>query len=401
MAHRLLIAGAGIGGMSAALACAREGNSVVVLEQASAWQPVGAGIQLGPNVTRLLQAWGLNDGLNAIAARPQNLHVRDAQRASVCGQMRLGNDFLLRYGAPYLTVHRADLQALLANTLAVTPGVQLTLGAEVQNFTQSPGAVQISVQHSDTQTLPTAVPTAVQMEAQALVAADGLWSRVREGMLHDGMPLSTGHTAYRALLKQSDLPKNLRNQDVTAWLGLHMHVVHYPVCRGEWLNIAVFLESPKSLGASGWHAGGDPEVLRSSTLNCHASLQNLLQAAGDWGIWSLHTRPAVRGPEEMAQGRVALLGDAAHPMLPYLAQGAGMAIEDAACLAQSLGVGGDLPAALQAYANARWRRNARVQIRAARNSHLFHAKGLVRWGRNWLMQGLGRHVLDVPWLYRH
>lgn len=397
MAHQLLIAGAGIGGMSAALACAREGHAVTLLEQASAWQPVGAGIQMGPNATRQLQAWGLNVGLDAMAARPQNLQVRDAQRGSVCGQMRLGDDFLQRYGAPYLTMHRADLQGLLAMTLAGTPGVQLTMGTEVQSLTQSPGAVQIGVQLGDVKP----VQTAVQMEAQALVAADGLWSRVREAVLHDGLPVATGHTAYRALLKQSDLPKTLRNQDVTAWLGPDMHAVHYPVCRGEWLNVAVFLESPKSLEASGWHAAGDAEVLRNSTLHCHASLQNLLQAAGDWGIWSLHIRPPLRGPEEMAQGRVALLGDAAHPMLPYLAQGAGMAIEDAACLAQSLSVGSDLPVALQAYANARWRRNARVQSRAGRNSKIFHAKGLIRWGRNWLMQGLGRHVLDVPWLYRH
>lgn len=397
MAHQLLIAGAGIGGMSAALACAREGHGVALLEQAGAWQPVGAGIQLGPNVTRLLQAWGLQAALHDSAARPQNLLVRDANGGDVTGQMRLGDDFLRLYGAPYLTIHRADLQSLLAKALAGTQGVQLTMGAQVQSLVQAPKAVHLTAHYGNEK----AVQKAVQIEAQCVVAADGLWSRVREAVLHDGLPLATGHTAYRALLKQSDLPKNLRSQDVTAWLGPHMHVVHYPVCGGEWLNLAVFLESPKPLETTGWHTDGDAESLRSGTLHCHANLQNLMHAASNWGIWSLCARPPLRGPEEMAQGRVALLGDAAHPMLPYLAQGAGMAIEDAACLARSVSAGSDLPVVLQAYANARWRRNARVQARSARNSKIFHAKGLVRWGRNRLMQGLGRHLLDLPWLYRH
>jgi salicylate hydroxylase len=228
-----------------------------------------------------------------------------------------------------------------------------------------------------------------------------LWSRVRQNLLKDADPVATGHLAYRAMVEQSSLPQHLRSQQVTAWLGPKLHVVQYPVRRGEWLNVVAIVQGRQTGNAQSWDRGANAVKLRRSLSRTCAPLQDLINAIEQWRLWGLSIRPPMCAAKEQAQGRVALLGDAAHPMVPYLAQGAGMAIEDAHVLGQVLaGTAADVPAALQDYASRRWQRNAMVQTRALRNGQIFHAAGLVRWGRDAAMKLLGERLLDQPWLYR-
>ena len=387
----VLVAGGGIGGLAAALACARSGQPVQLFERSPVLAEAGAGIQLGPNVTRLLQAWGLTASLQAVAAYPDNLVIRSADTGAELGRLRLGAQARARYGAPYATIHRADLQALLLQAVQAEAGVALTLDQAITGFEQD--ANSVSVQHADGH----------QTSGALLVGADGLWSRVRQHLLGDGAPRLTGHQAYRALLPQAELPATLRCQDVVVWLGVGLHVVQYPVRGGDWLNVVALVEDRAQHqnpdDRSGWdHAalGADlQQLLRSAA----PALQALVQAMGGWRLWHLQLRETVANASQMSQGRVALLGDAAHPMLPYLAQGAGMAIEDAQALGAALATAGATPAALTQYAQARWQRNARVQKRALRNAWIFHASGPTRWGRDLAMRLLGERLLDLPWLY--
>jgi len=202
------------------------------------------------------------------------------------------------------------------------------------------------------------------------------------------------------MLAQSSLPAQLRSQQVTAWLGPKLHVVQYPVRGGDWLNVVAIVHGHLLGDAQDWdHSANAAELQRQLAHTC-APLQDLVRAIEHWRLWALNIRPPMRSAQQHAVGRVALLGDAAHPMLPYLAQGAGMAIEDAHALGQALQTANQpLPAALQQFASRRWQRNARVQARAIQNGKIFHATGPLQWGRDAAMKLLGEKLLDMPWLY--
>ena len=381
-----------MGGLAAALACVRVGWHASVYEQAREFSEVGAGIQLGSNTTRILIGWGLEQALSAIAARPQRLRVRSAHDGSEIGQLGLGDEFARRYGAPYMTVHRADLQSVLVDG-ARRDGVALQLGSRVTQVFPGPDGVHLRI--GETQ----------EAQSDVLVGADGLWSQVRGMVCRDGPPQATGHLAYRTLARQSGLPSALRSQEVTAWLGPRMHVVAYPVKAGELLNVVAIVQGTATGPAQDWdQAGAVAELLAAMGPLCQP-LQDLVRAMPSWRLWALQDRPPMRSADEMGSGRVALLGDAAHPMRPYLAQGAGMAIEDAAALGAALSMGheeaGDVTAALRTYAQNRWQRCARVQARSQRNGRIFHATGVVRWGRDLAMRAFGERLLDQPWLYGH
>ncbi len=388
MTKKTLIVGGGIGGLAAALACSQAGQSVALFERSAEFTEVGAGVQLGPNVVKVLQGWGLQAALAQVAAFPERLQIRSAMSGAELGVLQLGASFSARYGAPYVTIHRADLHALLLGALTQQSGAQLNLNSPVDRF----------VEHEAGITLHTA--DAREVQGDVLLGADGVWSRMRQQMLNDGGPQPTGHLAYRAMVMQSSLPASLRSQHVTAWLGPKLHVVQYPVRGGEWLNVVAIVQARMTGDIQNWdHSANAGDLRRLMATTC-PPLQNLIQAIEAWRLWGLSIRPPLRGAHEQAQGRVALLGDAAHPMLPYLAQGAGMAIEDAAELARSLATADAVPTQLGQYAHRRWSRNARVQARAIRNGQIFHATGPVRWGRDAAMKLLGERLLDVPWLYR-
>ena len=401
MARQLLIAGGGIGGLAAALACARAGWNVQLHERAPAFAEVGAGIQIGPNVTRLLHAWGLAESLTEVAAFPSQLQVRSAVSGRELGVLRLGSSAKERYGAPYATLHRADLLDLLLAALRQQTDATLTLDSAVTGFSQTAGRVAVQIQ------------TGSMLEAELLLGADGLWGVVRQCLLDDGAPRVTGHVAYRALVPQAGLPAPLRSQHITVWLARGLHVVQYPVRRGEWLNLVGIVQGggrvasapggrPREAAAApgNWDQQTNARRLYAALVGTCAGLRDLVGSVGQWRRWDLCDRPPLRAADQMARGRVALLGDAAHPMRPYLAQGAGMAIEDAAELAHVLARPElAVDAALREYASRRWQRNARVQARAIRNGQIFHASGLVRAGRDIAMKLMGERLLDLPWLY--
>lgn len=387
MSIQLLIAGGGIGGLAAALACARVGYETTVLEQGSSFSETGAGIQLGPNVTRILQHWSLGATLRECAAHPSALAVRDGLRGRELGRLELGAEFELRYGSPYLTVHRADLQRILLDA-AREAGVDLRVDARVTGLVAA-DRVEASLQDSST------------VRADALIAADGVWSTLRRHVIDDGPAEPTGHFAYRAVASQSALPANLRSNEVIVWLAPRMHVVSYPLRGGELLNVVILAEAPHESPAQGWEAKGAGSDLARAVSGVCPLLRELVDAMPSWGLWSLHDRTPLQGPHEMARGRIALLGDSSHPMLPYLAQGAGMAIEDAQVLAAMLSGASaqTVPQSLQRYAQARWKRCAQVQSRARRNATVFHASGPLRVARDVAMKAMGQKLLDQPWLY--
>jgi salicylate hydroxylase len=390
MSLKAVIAGGGIGGLAAALALARGGMQVDLLERAEAFAEVGAGVQLGPNVTHVLKDWGLLASLKAVAASPQRLTVRSALSARVLAQMDLGSSMLARYGAPYLTLHRADLHASLL-AAAKQAGATVHLGSALQNFSQSFENVSLHASNG------------TAYEADLLVAADGLWSGIREQLLGDGPPTPTGHLAYRALTPQSALPASMRNQDISVWLGPKLHVVCYPVHGGESLNLVVIVHGQAT--GKGWDFVANAKSLAQSMGACCKQLRELIAFMPEWRLWPLNDRPPMQSAKQQAQGRVALLGDAAHPMRPYLAQGAGMAIEDAAKLGSVFQAGSqqadtqEVASLVELYASLRWQRNARVQAKARRNGQVFHASGVLRVGRDIALKLAGAKLMAMPWLY--
>ena len=389
----MIIVGGGIGGLAAALACGQAGARPQVLERAATFSEVGAGIQMGPNVTRTLHAWGLAEDLQEIGFVPRKLDAKDTQTGQIIGTLRLGQRSLDTYGAPYFTVHRADLHRVLLKKIMSSGQAELRLDSEVQGLQQNADGIQISGTN-----LPATLTEL--FKSAAMVGADGLWSKTRQFVVPPTAPRVTGLLAYRALVPMQSIPEKLRLQDVNVWVGPRVHAVLYPVKCGEYLNLVVVVQGPPPASLDDWDHAGNKQDLEAAMGPIHADLRNMLAAVPAWRLWPLCDRPPIKGPHEMAKGRIALLGDAAHPMRPFLAQGAGMAIEDAAELARSW-ARADLQVEdrLQMYAQARWARNAQVQQRSIRNGQIFHLQGPLRWGRNVAMKLMGEPLMDVPWLY--
>lgn len=385
----MVIVGGGIGGMATALACARAGWAVDLLEQAPAFGEVGAGIQLGPNVVRVLQDLGVGEALRRVCAFPSQLQARNAVSTEVLGVLPLGQAAEQRYGAPYVTIARADMHKLLLDAVRAQGGVGLHLESRVIQVTQDAQQVQLQTVQD------------LQLATPLLVGADGLWSRVRKHVVDDGAPRTTGHLAFRAMVPQSELPAPLRSQHVTAWMGPDFHAVHYPVRSGEWLNVVCIVHGKVSGDPQSWDHSANAHELRSRMALARGPLRDMIYAIDQWRLWPLSDREPMASAAEHAKGRIALVGDAAHPMRPYLAQGAGMAIEDAATLARCIGDSPEqVPEALQRFAEKRWQRNARVQARAIQNGKIYHLKGVAQVGRDLSLKLLGPKLMDVPWLYK-
>ena len=384
----IAVVGAGVAGLATALACARAGHRVQVFEQVQAFAPVGAGIQLGPNATRVLHDLGLESAVRAVAAFPAELQVRSGIDARLLGVLPLGEQAQTRYGAPYATLARADLHHILLTALEAHTQASLYLASHIDSAQQDSGAVQFRTAGG------------IVRRVECMAAADGLWSKLRSQVLYDTPPDATGHIAYRALVPQADLPEDLRSAVVTAWLGPNFHAVTYPVRGGAWLNAVVVVHGVGEGESDNWSQPAEPEAVAARLDGAALALRDLVQAMGAWQSWTLFDRPPLRSAALMGAARIALVGDAAHPMRPYLAQGAGMALEDSWCLARELSRPGfSVDQAVQAYANARWQRNARVQKRAARNGVWFHSTGLRAGIRDLGMRALGVRALDMPWLY--
>jgi salicylate hydroxylase len=397
----VLIAGGGIGGLAAALALARTGQRVTVLERAADFAAMGAGIQLGPNAMQVLAAWGLLDAVLAYACLPEAIAVRDVRTGRSLSRLLLGAAVQQRYGQVYASVHRADLHAVLLAAVGRAPGVQLVCDAAVISVSQD-----ASSQSVDGQGAVQVQAGGRTWQADALVAADGVWSSVRHAVFGDGAPRATGHAAYRALVPMAQVPTALQGSEVGVWWGRDVHVVHYPVRSEQFLNLVVLSEQSTAQAVPGWACATTAEAVEASLHGACAELLSVLasataqdstaQSSSPWQSWHLYDRPAAH---TWVQGRVALLGDAAHPMLPYLAQGAAMALEDAAVLAGSVAAHSDWPSALLQYQQQRKARCERVVATAQRNGHIFHLAPPWSLARDAVLALKGTEVLGLPWLY--
>jgi salicylate hydroxylase len=386
----VIIVGAGIGGLTAALAIARRGFEVAVFDQAQRLEEVGAGIQLSPNASRILLALGLAEQLQRHVVTPEELRIIDARTARVLARAPLGPAAERRYGAPYWVIHRSDLQTVLVEAVRACPGITLHLGARVDDFRLTEAGVTISA-HSP--------QGDIEHRGAALIGADGLWSSLRGGLGHRRAPRFAGHSAWRALAPAEAVAPQLRAPAVNLWLGSAAHLVHYPVRGGSLVNVVAIMRD--DWHETGWSAPAErAEILaRYSAAAWSATARALLAAPPHWQKWALYDRaPLAR----WGTGAVTLLGDAAHPMLPYLAQGAAMAIEDAAVLAQRLAETRDDPAAaIRRYERERRSRTARAQRAARRNGTIYQLGGPAAALRSLALASLGgtRLLARYDWLY--
>ena len=389
MTHRILIAGAGIGGLATALVCAQRGMQVTVLEAAKEFGEVGAGIQLGPNAMKVITALGLKKDVLQGASLPEAIVIADAQSGKPITRMLLGQAVQQKYGAAYVSMHRADLHGALLRA-AQAAGVQLQMNQSLSKYEQS--AQVICRLDAD-----------LDQKYDVLIGADGLWSKVRSQMLNDGAPHATGHAAFRTMLPASAVPEALRTPHVRTWWARDVHVVSYPIRSGSMWNLVVLAEMPDSAD-NGWNLDANHQDVMQLFKRTEPRLRALLDAGGaqttGWKRWNLFDRKPLTAAR-MTQGRVALLGDAAHPMLPYLAQGAAMALEDAWVLGKCLSLDADTPRALQSYAQLRAVRAARVVNTAKRNGQIFHLSGVIALARDATLSLKGTSVVGLPWLYAH
>ena len=362
---------------------------VTVLEAAKEFGEVGAGIQLGPYAIKVITALGLKKDVLQGASLPEAIVIADAQSGKPITRMLLGQAVQQKYGAAYVSMHRADLHGALLRA-AQAAGVQLQMNQSLSKYEQS--AQYICRLDAD-----------LDQKYDVLIGADGLWSKVRSQMLNDGAPHATGHAAFRTMLPASAVPEALRTPHVRTWWARDVHVVSYPIRSGSMWNLVVLAEMPDSAD-NGWNLDANHQDVMQLFKRTEPRLRALLDAGGaqttGWKRWNLFDRKPLTAAR-MTQGRVALLGDAAHPMLPYLAQGAAMALEDAWVLGKCLSLDADAPRALQSYAQLRAVRAARVVNTAKRNGQIFHLSGVIALARDATLSLKGTSVVGLPWLYAH
>ncbi len=360
----VLIAGGGIAGLAGALGLARIGREAHVLEQAPGFETVGAGLQIGPNAVRALDHLGAWERVATASFAPPGISIRDGHSGRLLQQVPLGASFERRFGAPYRVIHRADLLAGLVDAARIQPGISLMTASPVTGFADKGDHVEVKT-------------GGIALRGEALLGADGMRSAIRAALLADGPPVRHAETLFRALT-----PLDVRGADplayVTLWLCRGGHVVHYPVQGGKALNmVAATLGGGWS--GDGWSAPAKPDELSALFPDAHPELRQVLALPAGWQKWAAASRPTAR---TWSEGRVALIGDAAHASLPYLAQGAAMALEDAVVLAQTIQTGDTMPGALRAYQALRMPRTARIVGESLRLGSIYHARGPVRLARN-------------------
>ena len=382
---QIIISGGGIGGLAAALVLAQDGHRVTVLEQATAFGEIGAGIQLGPNIFRMFHYLGLTEAVNRVAFFPPGLGMNDVRTGEKVVRVPLGDVARATYGFPYGVIYRADLHQVFLNACKAQPNINLRVNARVESFEQSADGVQARLADGEV------------VEGSALIGADGMWSKIREVVVGDGKPRVSGHIAYRAVLKREDVPAHLWSDDVLLWGGEKTHLVHYPLRRGELFNLVAVFHSNKY--DEGWNSFGDTAELNERFREACPQVRELLAKIETWKMWVLCDREPVKN---WTDRRVTLLGDAAHPMLQYLAQGAGQAIEDAVVLREALRfTRGDVKSAFQKYQQARYLRTGRVQLTARFYGDIYHAAGVQRELRNQMFQSTNESAgfAGLKWMY--
>lgn len=381
----VLIAGGGIGGLATALALARRGIASTVLERRHLYGEDGAGIQIGPNGTRILEALGVGTFLAARAAVPDELRILDAATARPLAAFPLGRWIAERHGAPYWVAHRRDLHSALISAAARQSLIEIKMGFEVASVRNDTNAAAAVSSEGDA------------CQGDVLIAADGVWSRLRDGAFSGGPLSPTGKCAVRAVLPIGDVPEPLRRNDVHLWLGPRVHVVHYPVSAGEKVALVAIFEDREV--ADGWGTTCEASWVAARTGGFAPLLRDLLARPAQWRSWSLME---LCGRPRFAAGRMALLGDAAHPILPFFAQGGVMALEDAAVVADCLAADPRHPVrALARYERLRKPRVQRVARASRMNGRIYHLGGLAGEARDFAFARIPpeRFMRRFDWLY--
>lgn len=384
-ASPFLISGGGIGGLVTAYTLARQGFPVRVFEQSPEFREVGAGIQLGPNIFRVLEKIGLKDVVLADAHRPPAQEMRDALTGKLITRIPLGAEFDARFGQPYAVSHRADILATFLAACQSSNLITLETSRRVDRFEQDDKSVTVTLENGE------------RVEGRALIGCDGMWSNIRERIVGDGKPRVSGHIAYRAVLKREEVPDDLWRPDVVLWAGPRTHFVHYPLRRGELYNLVAVFHSDHY--EEGWDAEGSKEVMWQHFKTEVPQVLRMLERIETWRMWVLCDREPIKN---WSQGRVTLLGDAAHPMLQYLAQGACMATEDAVVLAEKVKASpDDIPAAFEAYQQERYLRTARTQVMARVYGEFYHARGVTAELRDMAVSSRNTEQSydGIAWLY--
>ena len=387
-APQVLIAGAGIAGLTTALALAGVGIATTLLEQAPELAEIGAGLQLSPNATRILAGLGVLEALRREASRPSGVRVRNA-RGRTLSVLPL-DDAERRWGSPYLVARRAAVQRVLHQAAQAEPAITLHLGTALAGFGTTPGGVAVTAKQG---------ALARSFSADGLIGADGVRSTVRRRLVASDAdrPRDTGRTAWRATVAAAGLDPRLRGGETGLWLGRDAHLVHYAL--GDAVNVvAVTRDGTADAPGDPWARPGDPGVIRERFARWHPAARALIAAAPVWTGWPLFERTPLTA---WNAGPVALVGDAAHPILPFLAQGAAQAIEDAAALAGALAAARDVPAAFAAYSASRVARATRVQKASQDLGRIYHLAGPAAAARDAGMRLIGsRRLLDrYDWLY--
>jgi len=388
VSRTMLIAGGGIAGLTVALALAQKGFRAVVFEQSQKLEPIGAGIQLSPNAMHVLLALGLGDALRPHVISPEDIRIRKASTGGDIVRVPLGSYAQVRYGAYYWMIHRGDLQAVLLDAARANPDIRLTLGRKVQDYAVHANGVTAQVRFN---------ATAEEERCVGLIGADGLWSTIRERLGYSDPPHFRKRTAWRAVVPAEAVDSEAREASINLWLGRQAHLVHYPIRAGTAINIVAIVRdnTPKS----GWNNAGPRDQILAAFRNWAMPARDLVAAPPSWRTWTLYDRPRLRC---WGDGPVTMIGDAAHPMLPFLAQGAAMAIEDAAVLADCLAKApDDVAGAMRRYEALRNDRATRAQKAASRNGLRYQASGVEAALRNTALRMMGGAGLlkRYDWLY--
>ena len=382
----IIIAGGGIGGLAAALGLAQKGYASLVLEKAPKLGEIGAGIQLGPNAFHAFDYLGVGDAAREKAVYVEFLRLMDAMTGEEIMHMPLEDGFRERFGNPYAVVHRGDLHGVLLQGCRDSELIELRVSADVTGYEHDGASVSVQLADGEAVT------------GRALVGADGLWSAVRRGVVGDDQPRVSGHTTYRSVIPTEQMPEDLRWNAATLWAGPRIHIVHYPLSDWKYFNLVATYHNHAPEPVAGQPVSNE-EVFQGFT-HISETIQRVIHRGTDWKLWVLCDRDPV---ENWVDGPVTLLGDAAHPMMQYYAQGACMALEDAVCLAHMMERhGGDIDRAFPAYNEQRLIRTARVQLGArAIGEHIYHPDGAHARVRNHLMRNLSveDYYDRFEWLY--
>ena len=384
--NRFIIAGGGIGGLAAALGLAQKGFTSIVLEKSAELSEIGAGIQLGPNAFHSFDYLGVGDAARKNAVYVDQLRLMDAMSGEEIMHIPLDEPFRKRFGNPYAVVHRGDLYGVLLQGCQDSDLIECRTNADVQSYDQDGHSVVAHLANGE------------EVTGTALIGADGLWSNVRRGVVGDDQPRVSGHTTYRSVIPTEQMPKDLRWNAATLWSGPRCHIVHYPLSDWKYFNLVVTYHNHAPDPVAGKPVSQD-EVLQGFQ-QINEKILKVFRHGNEWKLWVLCDRDPV---ENWVDGRVTLLGDAAHPMMQYYAQGACMAMEDAVCLSHMMDRHrGDIDLAFAAYNDQRMIRTARVQLGArAIGDHIYHPDGAHARVRNHIMGNMTveDYYNSLEWLY--